>query len=65
MAPDYLKDLLTSCADAHDVNTRSVHDGELHVSRARTRAGESAFYIRGPQTYRRTLYHVICTVLQI
>ncbi len=51
MAPDYLKDLLISHGDAHNVNTRSVEDGELHVPRARTRAGESAFYIRGPKTW--------------
>ena len=51
MAPDYLKDLLTSHTDAHDVNTRSVQDGNLHVPQARTRVGESAFYIRGPKTW--------------
>ncbi len=51
MAPDHLKHLLTSHADTHDVNTRSVQDGELQVPRARTMAGESAFYVRGPKTW--------------
>ncbi len=51
MAPEYLKDLLTSRADAHNINTRAANEGELHVPRARTRAGECAFYVRGPSTW--------------
>ena len=39
-----------SLYQAH-VNTRSANGGELNVPRARTKAGEKAFYIRGPQTW--------------
>ena len=64
MAPDYLKDLLTSRADAHDVNTRSAQDGDLQVPRARTRARESALYIRGPQTWN-TLPRNLCSITNL